>query len=168
MINTTCPNCKAPHARKVSLVYEEGYQTSVTKIQENSKSQTILKTAVKTDGVHMETRQTALSSKLAPPFLISPTLSSGTESYANSLSVVAFFLMTFIGFKTTSTIVSFFLFSIIGTIFSIVFIRYLVVKPATESEIFAYEEKLAANKESFEKWDKSYICMTCGNKFIPE
>lgn len=82
-INTTCPNCAAPHAKKLSIIYKEGLSTlqMTSESKGTGKTNNIIRTKITTATVSAGTgvQQSQLSQDSAPPAMQPLAKSAGAK-----------------------------------------------------------------------------------------
>ncbi|HSV54635.1 MAG TPA: hypothetical protein VLJ57_21105, partial [Burkholderiaceae bacterium] len=96
-LDTTCPVCTAPHARKLSLVYEEGLSSAIVTTQSVGKANTIGAHKITTTGTSTQVQQTQLSQSAAPPPPVAALVSAGARARGNAI-LVAFVLALLVAF----------------------------------------------------------------------
>src|SRR5438067_105912 len=68
-IDTTCPECGAPHARKLSVIHSEGISQVQTNVDTVGKLNTVGRHKIETKGTLNGTQQTEVSRIAAPPVM---------------------------------------------------------------------------------------------------
>lgn len=166
-LNTTCPICDTPHARKLSVIYSEGLTVSSGTMQSVGKLNTIGGHKITTSGTTASMQQTDASRRASPP-VVKELVSVGSKSairnmYAGlAIITVVTFLMLFAGVSFLK-VIGFFLGA---TVILIIICGDMDVKP-TEEEIQKHKSTFKSEYDAYEEWEKTYSCTSCGSKFIP-
>lgn len=166
-LNTTCPICDAPHARKLSVIYSEGLSVSHGSMHSVGKANTIGGHKITTSGTTASTQQTDASRRAAPPYV--PVLvSEGSKSQTQMM----YFGLAFI---TVITVIMMFnkfsFFAVTGTFLGATILLIVLcgdtdVKPK-EQEIQKHMENFKSEYEAYEKWERTFACTSCGSTFLP-
>jgi hypothetical protein len=156
-LDTTCPKCAAPHARKLSLIYEEGISTVQTDINTVSTFNTVGRQKFKTKGTANGTQQTQASKDAAPPVV--PKLVT-TGMWIQGMLIALGIVMCVGGMINSATVVAIFGIVVIVGAFAV------PVKP-TEIEQRDYDERTKHLRAAKDAWADTFKCSSCGNKFIP-
>lgn len=168
MLNTTCPQCSSPFGRKLSLIHKEGLTFMKSNSNSTSHTNTILKTKITTKGSSTAFHQTELSKSVAPPLVFHGVFVSESSALAGALGFIGATVGFFLGFFLGSDFLSRIGIASAFGIFLFFTIRSLINKDPTTQEIEAYEAKISSSKKALEDWNNTYMCMACGNRFIPE
>jgi hypothetical protein len=167
LLNTTCPRCGTPHARKLSVIYSEGLTVSHGTAQSVGKLNTIGGQKITTSGTTFSTQQTDASKRAAPPFV--PVLvSEGSKAQTRAMYVgfaiitIVIFIMMFSGVSFLKVIGSF----LVASIILIVINGSTDTKP-TEEEIQKHQNTFKREYAAYEEWERMFSCTSCGSKFLP-
>jgi hypothetical protein len=156
-LNTTCPACGAPHARKLSVIHAEGISTVKTDINTVGTLNTIGRQKITTRGTSTGVQQTQESKDAARP-VVPPLHSNG----AVLRGVIVFLGLVALGVGVVSGMT----FLIVAG-FAIALCSLLVSADATPEEIAAHNEKTKDVQAASALWDKTFQCGACGNRFVP-
>lgn len=168
LLNTTCPLCDAPHAKKLSVIYSEGLSNVNTSIQSVGTLNTIGRQKITTNGTVAGIQQTDASRKASPPIL-PPLVSQGTKNtgllMVGGLIVLWFLWFILIKFGM-GMLMSFGL--VMAMVVALIFkVANIDTKP-TKEEIDLYEEKNKIQLDAYRKWEHIFACNSCGHRFVPE
>lgn len=168
LLNTTCPLCDAPHAKKLSVIYSEGLSNVNTSIQSVGTLNTIGRQKITTNGTVAGIQQTDASKKAARPIVPSFT-SNGANKLERLViggAILAVVYMIIVGNYGGGAMAFFG-----GLIVLIMIISSMAsnidVKP-TQEEIDLYEEKNKIQLDAYRKWEHTFACNSCGHRFIPD
>jgi hypothetical protein len=156
-LNTTCPECGAPHARKLSAVHAEGLSTVDTKIEAVSTAKTIGRQKVVTNGAATGVQQTDASKKAAPPAI----------ETGGSTGVIIKALLLFVGavIAIPSLVNSVMVGVIAGVVIAFIGVLLpLEITPADEEE---KARRTGAHKRAMDEWNKTFECSACSHRFVP-
>ncbi|MFS2022543.1 hypothetical protein [Massilia sp. CT11-137] len=156
-INTTCPVCSTPHAKKLSVIYQEGLSTIQTDINTVSTFNTLGRQKFKTKGTANGTQQTQASKDAAPPVV--PKLVT-TGMWIQGMLIALGIVMCVGGMINSATVVAIFGIVVIVGSFAV------PVKP-TEIEQRDYDERTKHLRAAKEAWADTFMCGSCGHKFVP-
>lgn len=168
LLNTTCPLCDAPHAKKLSVIYSEGLSNVNTSIQSVGTLNTIGRQKITTNGTVAGIQQTDASRKASPP-IVPPLVSQGKKE-AILLKLGGFVVIFFLSFLLINSGLG------VWAIFSLVIVMVIAlfyiletfdVEP-TKEEIDLYEEKNKIQLDAYRKWEHTFACNSCGHRFIPD
>jgi hypothetical protein len=167
-INTTCPRCNAPHAKKLSLIYSDGISTVQSSTQSVGQVKTIGRVKFSTAGTTTGMQQSEASKDAAPPF-VPALVSLGTKSKSKTsiYGLVLAFVVAVIIMQSGGS-----LFNVISGILIVCGLTALVVfcieeKPSDE-ETKEYQRSTKAERTAYDKWSKTFACGSCGEHFIPK
>jgi predicted nucleic-acid-binding Zn-ribbon protein len=167
MLDTKCPNCGAPHARKLSLIFHEGLSNSGSVQHSKSVTKTIVKMRIATTGHSSGSQQTNLSASAAPPLMFNKPLISKAQNSRKEGMIGIFIFSAFMGFSFSSSAIGFFgIFLGGGTVASMI-LWMLMSGEATHREKEEHEKSTATNNAAQEEWNRTFSCNSCGNRFIP-
>ena len=157
-IDTTCRNCAAPHARKLSLIYAEGLSTSAGRVDATSTFQTIGRQQIKTTGVTNSTQQTGASKEAAPPEIPELVSHGRTIKTCVMLGGIA------------GCIVGFFFDAYPLGVAGILALggSVLISTDPEEEEEEAHKRKHQEAYDELKIWENTFACSSCGHRFIPE
>jgi len=166
-IDTTCPICGTPHARKLSVIYEEGRSSVQSTIQTLGKTNTIAQVKISTQGTSYGVTQSDASRAAAPPPV--PLLRSAAKE-AQTFIIGGTFVLGFIipivmfasgaGFLVSMGVAVVILFG--GCI-----VGGMQGDAATSEEIAAHKERHREAYAELERWKNTFACGACAHKFIP-
>lgn len=155
-LNTTCPKCGAPHARKLSVIHAEGLSSVQTNIETVGTFNTIGRQQIKTKGTASGTQQTQASKDAAPPEVPEPTTLGLMIRIGGMLSGMALCIG---GFFTDSTAVAVIgMAAIVGSFF--------VPTAPTEKEQREHDEATKHLRAAKEAWANTFQCSACGERFV--
>jgi hypothetical protein len=166
-IDTVCPVCGAPHARKLSVIYGEGRSLVHSKVQTVGKTNTIAQVKVTTQGKMHGVTQSDASRAAAPP-VIPPLRSAATDmkTFVIGLSFVVGFIVPIAMFCAGAGF-----FASMGLAVLILVggctIGALQGDAATDAEIAAHKEKHREAYAAVERWKDTFACGSCAHRFVP-
>lgn len=168
-INTTCPRCNAPHAKKLSLIYSEGICTVQSSTQSVGHTNTIGKVKITTAGTTTGVQQSEASKGAAPPF-VPELVSIGAKSSKMLTTTYGCILAVVVPMIAIVSDASFLV--VIGIAAVILLLTFILVsciddKPSTE-ETKAYEDATKTERAAYDKWNQTFACGSCEHRFIPE
>jgi len=166
-INTTCPACGTPHARKLSLIYEEGRSSVRSTIQTVGKTNTIAQVKVTTQGTSYGVTQSDASRAAAPPPV--PPLRSAAKE-AQNLIIGASFVLGSVLPIVMFTAGAGFLISMGAAVVILVggcIVGGMQGDAATSEEIAAHKERHRDAYTALERWENTFACGACAHRFIP-
>lgn len=168
LLDTTCPLCEAPHAKKLSLIHSEGLANVYTSMHSVGTFNTIGRQKITTTGTVAGIQQTDASRRAAPPF-VPPLVSDATKSigslvFGGLLIIVLVCFMAGVSGAAAETI----LFMVIAMIVALFFIARSLNVPPTQKEIELYQAENKDQLEAYRKWENTFSCNSCGHRFIPE
>lgn len=167
-INTTCPLCDAPHAKKLSVIYSDGLSNVNTSMHSVGTFNTIGRQKITTTGTVAGIQQTEASRRAAPPSL-PPLVSDSRKSIGSALLgglvvTVLVSVMARISGAQAETI----LFIVIAMMVAMFFIVRSLNTPPTQQEIERYEVENKSSLDAYRKWENTFACGSCGHRFMPE
>lgn len=173
-IDTTCPECGAPYAKKLSLLYSEGRSTVQVENQSNSSFNTVGRHKIATVGTSSGIQQTESSRAATPPQDV-PTFTPPTPTAVTVVSLVTGFGFIIAVIVAISTDVSFLMALLywVAAIAVAMMYRSASKDPEKEQEIerlarAEYDESVAPQRKALEDWSKTFQCGSCGHRFIPD
>lgn len=169
MINTTCPKCNAPHAKKLKLIYEDGVTSINQQSISSTKTNIIINPKIKTNAITSGENVSKLAESVAPPS--EPNLNyliPKNPILAPLLIMILSIIYGIFGEKFMYVILSPFIGAIALVVFST--IKSMTDDGKMEEAIAKkkMEERTLEYKKKLEKWENTFMCMQCGEKFIPE
>lgn len=168
LLNTTCPLCDAPHAKKLSVIYSEGLSNVNTSIQSVGTLNTIGRQKITTNGTVAGVQQTDASRKASPP-IVPPLVSKGKKD-AILLKFGGSVVICFLSFMLMNSGLG--AMAIFGSVIVMVVVLFYIaetfdVEP-TKEELDLYEEKNKIQLDAYRKWEHTFACNSCGHRFVPE
>lgn len=165
-IDTTCPRCDAPHARKLSLIFQEGLSTVNTTSTSVGTTSTIAPVKVTTVGSTSSIQQSQASAAASPPF-IPPIRTAGQDKHTRYLWIAILwpFVMLFIlpsgfGFGVKFLIVA-------GGFLGFFIASCTCNQAPTEMEVIAHRAQHGAQFDALDLWNETYACNSCAHRFVP-
>jgi hypothetical protein len=165
-LNTTCPVCDAPHAKRLSTIYSEGFSTSTGTLKSVGQFDTIGRQKITTTGTTKGVTQTAASMEAAPPD--APVFISKGQHKRRAIWFVTglIAMLAFLLVAVTTGVESALLAS------GVVIILGMAVSLTVDASPLADEEKehrmeFAEEYEAHEKWQETFACTSCGHRFLP-
>ena len=166
LLDTTCPACAAPHARKLSLIYEEGRISSSSTTHSVGKTNTIAQISVTTKGTTYGVQQSDASAAAAPP-PVPPLISSakrlGSRIFISSCTVAMVIPFAFYDqlsfFKAIGL-------ALLLMVFGMVAAMICGEKP-TQAEIDKHANDYREAYSRVERWKNTFACSSCGHRFVP-
>lgn len=156
-LNTSCPVCGAPHARKLSVIHSEGFSTVQTDINTVGTFNTIGRQKIKTKGTATGIQQTQASKDAAPP-VVPELMTTGTKIRAAVICLGI--IMCAGGFLNDSTAVAICgVFVILGA--------FAVPTKATEAEQQDYDDRTRHLRVARDAWSDTFQCGACRHRFVP-
>lgn len=156
-LNTTCPKCGAPHARKLSVIHAEGLSTVQTNIDTVGTFNTIGRQKIKTKGTANGTQQTQASKDAAPPVI--PTLMT-KGALIQGITFAVGIVLCVGGFINDSTSVA------MCGVLAIVGAFAIPTKPTPEEQA-RHDEETAHLRAAKNTWADTFQCSSCGERFVP-
>lgn len=157
LLNTTCPQCGTPHARKLSVIHAEGLSTVQTDINTVGTFNTIGRQKITTKGSSTGVQQTQASKDAAPPVVPEP-LTLGMKFRLSA--VVVGIIMCVAGFTNDSTTVATAgIFAILGS--------FVIPTKATAAELEVHEKKTRHLRAARDAWASTFQCTSCSHRFVP-
>lgn len=156
-LNTTCPKCGAPHARKLSVIHAEGLSSVQTNIETVGTFNTIGRQKIKTKGASSGTQQTQASKDAAPPEVPEPTTLGLMIHIGGMLTGMALCVGGFFAGSTTIVVIG-----ITATAGS-----FFVPTAPTQTEQREHDEVTKHLRVAKEAWVNTFQCSACGEKFVP-
>lgn len=156
-LNTTCPTCGAPHARKLSVIHSEGFSTVQTNINTVGTMNTIGRQKITTKGTATAVQQTQASKDAARPIV--PKLTSAGRSKQAGIVFAAIFI------GIVGTIAGYPICLIVGLAMSMC--TLLIDGDPTPEEIVQYNKATQDVRARADLWDKTFQCGACSYKFVP-
>lgn len=156
-LNTTCPVCGAPHARKLSVVHAEGISTVETNINTVGKINTIGRHKITTKGTANGVQQTQASKDAARPTV--PTLMSRGQKIQYGIAITGG-LISFYGLCIGWPLIS-------GAGVAFAFGVVLVSGKPTPEEIARFNDETWEIRAAADLWDKTFQCSACNHRFVP-
>lgn len=167
-INTTCPLCEAPHAKKLSEIYSDGLSNVNTSMHSVGTFNTIGRQKITTTGTAAGIQQTDASRRAAPPSV--PPLESDSKKSIGSTLLGGFgitILVSVMAAISGAQAGTVFLIAI-AMIVVIFFIAHSLDVPPSQEEIERYEVENKSSLEAYRKWENTFACGSCGHRFVPE
>ena len=166
-IDTSCPKCGAPFAKKLSLIHTEGISTVNTSTQSVGVTNTIGKVTISSAGTTVGVQQSVLSKSAAPPAL--PPFQSSGAQLRGKVALYGYaiaWVVPFLFIKSFNSGVAF-----VGTILGLSAIVAVIVTRVetapTAQELRGYETNSERERHALEEWNSTFACSACGHRFIP-
>lgn len=156
-IDTTCPVCSAPHARRLAVIHAEGISTVQTNINTVGKMNTIGRHKITTKGTANGVQQTQVSKDAARPSV--PKLVTRGQKIQFGIAILGG-VISFYGLCTGSPLLSGG-----GVVFA--FGVVLVSGKPTPEEVARFNDETQEIRAAADLWDKTFQCGSCGHRFIP-
>ena len=168
ILNTACPVCDAPHAKKLSIIYSDGLSNVSTSMNSVGTFNTIGRQKITTNGTVSGIQQTDASRRASPPF-VPPLVSRSADNAASlflggGVVIVLIGVMANISGAKSGTI----FLMVIAMFVALFFIARSSTVPPTQKDIELYEVENKDKLEAYRKWENTFLCGSCGNRFIPE
>lgn len=167
-INTTCPKCGAPHARKLSVIYSEGIVTVNTTAIASTQSTAIIKIKHNTESVASGLQQSDISKSAAPPLSSVGIMENASGSRAGIIGFMGFIGMGVIGFFVSKSVLGFLGYFLGGGLLSVVLANFIFDSGSTDEEKSSHQKKIDEYQSRLMDWERTYMCNHCGERFIPE
>ena len=171
-IDTACPNCVAPHAKKLSLIYTEGLSTVQLTGETTSRGKTnnIISTKITTTGTSTSSgiQQSQISKDSAPPVVEVAKEASGSV-LRDSIIIIGGFaaiVLSIVAYAVFSTFSSSMI-TIIALFFVIIMYAQSIDTKRTALEEDEYDRITRLNRKVLADWNNTYSCTACGHRFIP-
>jgi hypothetical protein len=166
-INTTCPVCDTPHARKLSIIHGEGRLSVHSTINTVGKTNTIAQVKVTTQGTSHGITQSDASRAAAPPPV--PPLRSaakGTQTLIIGISFVLGSVLPIVMFTAGAG------FLVSMGVAVVILVGGCIVggmqgDAATNEEIAAHKKRHRDAYTALERWENTFACGACAHRFIP-
>ena len=157
LLNTTCPQCGAPHARKLSVIHAEGLSTVRTDINTVGTFNTIGRQKITTKGSSTGVQQTQASKEAAPP-IVPEQLTLGMKCRLSTM--VVGIIMCVGGFLNDSTTVATAgIFAVLGS--------FVIPVKATTAEQEVHDKQTRHLRAARDAWASTFQCSSCSHRFIP-
>jgi hypothetical protein len=166
-LDTTCPQCAAPHAKKLSLIYSEGISTVNLASQSVGKTNTVIQVKTTTEGTSTGIQQSHASRAAAPPPM--PVLRTsgmtarvfvGIGGFLAAFAISIFAMMSGFGFFASLGL------ALVLMILAIVSFYKVDVSPTPEEQR-EYDEATQIERAALEAWEQTFSCGSCGHRFMP-
>lgn len=157
LLNTTCPKCGAPHARKLSLIHAEGLSKVQTDIDTLGTFNTIGRQQVRTTGTASGVQQTQASKDAACPEVPEPTTSG--MMIRNGLLLIGI-VMCPIGFFSDAVPIA-----LLGVL--LILVSFVIPTAPTEAEQKEHDEATKEQRAAKDAWNNMFQCSACGERFVP-
>lgn len=155
-LNTTCPKCGAPHARKLSVIHAEGLSSVQSNIETVGTFNTIGRQQIKTKGASSGTQQTQASKDAAPPEVPEPTTQGQMiRTWGMLVGMAVGIGGLFTGYTGLAAI---------GVMLSGG--SLLVPTAPTEAEQKEHDEATKHLRAAKEAWGNTFQCSACGERFV--
>lgn len=166
LIDTTCPICAAPHAKKLSVIYRDGLSTSAGSFSSVGTLNTIGQQQITTIGTTNESHQTEASKAAAPP-AVTGFVSRG-QNRRTAISIIGTVLSIVIGALVMLMDTFFNGILVASPIFLIGFLAaYAVDVTAKDGELEEHNRLFAREIAAYEEWTKTFCCQSCNHRFQP-
>lgn len=177
-IDTTCPNCLAPNAKKLSVLHKEGLSTVqfATTSTSNSKGtvKNILRTKISTTskgtGTGEGIQQSQLSKDTAPPAIFTPPPISkaGTKRQGDVLitGVITTIVLSIFEMAVVGTFLGFII-TFVGSTLATIVILMTIDTGLSSDEQVEYDKFISERGEVIKNWNQTFACIACGHRFIP-
>lgn len=157
LLNTTCPQCGAPHARKLSVIHAEGLSTVQTDINTVGTYNTIGRQKVTTKGSSTGVQQTQASKDATCPVVPEP-FTRGLMF--KIITIVTGIILCVGGFFNDSTPIA-----MLGVVAIIV--AFIIPDTATPEEMLKHNEETKHLRAAKDAWAKTFQCGSCNHRFVP-
>lgn len=167
-IDTTCPKCRTPHARKLALIYAEGKTVIDQTVNTVGTFNTIGRQQITTTGSIRGVNQSEASKSAAPPAI--PRLRSRgevTKSWAITgcliLPIVAFVIAMNGGASFAACM------TVAGVVLAVLaaVASFTDIHPA-QDEIDEHRARYPNEYAAYAEWEQTFGCVGCGYRFIPQ
>jgi hypothetical protein len=176
-IDTTCPECGAPYAKKLSLIYSEGKSTVHLTSQSTGTAKTIGKQKISTEGTSAGIQQSEISKAAAPPPTVPPFVLTSLDPGAGIaifIMMAAIVLVPILAIFTPVTFKGAMSVWGVGMV-AVLFVAALTKTKLTDEEKLAreknerieYEKRVAPQRKALDDWNNTFHCNACGHRFIP-
>ena len=164
-LDTTCPSCDAPFARRLSLVHSEGVSTSQSTTNATGTINTVGRHRITTVGASVGQSQTQRSRLIAPPD-VPPLVWTAGAKIQLILRVVGTWIALLAPIAATNTFGSFL--GMVLLLLSFVWgSSFLIRTSPTESELAIYNQNTEVQRKALQDWESTFSCSACGHQFIP-
>lgn len=167
-INTTCPKCGAPHARKLSVIYSEGIISVNTTAIARTQSTAILKIKHNTKSEASGLQQSDISKNAAPPLSSVGIMKTASDARAGIIGFIGFIGMGLIGFFVSKSFLGFVGYFLGGGLLAVLLAYSIFDSGATDEEKRNHQNKIDEFQLKLMNWECTYMCNHCGERFIPE
>jgi hypothetical protein len=166
-LNTTCPVCAAPHAKRLSTIHTEGLSTSSGTLESVGQFNTIGRQKITTKGSTKGVTQTAASLAAAPPD--APLfISKGQHKRRAVWFVTGLIALISVIFTLTNASMEIALL-VAGAIAAVGVALSLAIDasplPGEEDE---HRLEFTEEYKAYEQWEDTFACGSCGERFVPE
>jgi len=175
-IDTTCPTCGAPHAKKLSQIHREGISTVQTSTRSTGKTNTILAVSINNEGSSLGVQQTELSKSAAPPDMASNMSPTSNIGGALGLSLIGALLIipgVVVGTGYIGSVIGYDqtllrpLGLFIGILAASVPVAHRVLRSPSTEQRSAQTALVARQQIALQEWERTFACVSCGHRFIP-
>ena len=170
-INTTCPACSAPFAKKLSLVYKEGISSVNMDSHSVGVTNTIGKVKVTTSGSSVGIQQSALSQSAAPPHIPPIETAGSKRKVALAIGgpiasiVLPLLISALLGVHLSFGVYLLIMFISLATTLGL---AAAINDDPTKDEQDEYNRRTRNEQRAYQEWDQTYACGACGHRFIPK
>jgi hypothetical protein len=167
-LDTTCPICGAMHARKLSLVYEEGRTQMQSTSHSVGTTNTIGRVTVTTHGTSQGIHQSDASRSAAPPPV--PSFRSEAEHIQSNIRLLSFAALLVLPMIGSAFDWGFFIsiFSGVAALVGGLIYAQTLDGSATDDEIEQHRTRNSAAFDALDEWERTFACMSCGHRFTPK
>lgn len=166
-IDTSCPACGAPHAKRLSQIYSEGLTTTSGKFESVGTLNTIGRQKIHTKGASSGFHQTEASKAASPPSV--PEFMSKGKKRQYTVAGAGLGACLLIGFPLVLNYQSVVagVATIIGAVGVLAAMKAIDAKP-TLGEVEAHKARFPGAYAAYEQWERSFKCQSCGERFVPQ
>jgi hypothetical protein len=173
VLDTTCPLCSAPHARKLSIIHSEGLSTVNISNTSQATTNTVGKITTSSTGLSTGIQQTSQSRSAACPSSMASLNEINALGLANKrqgVLIVGFTcsaLAPFVIKLFTGESPPFWMTVLTGLAVTATIAFFSSAKVSTQQEHLAHQKLVDQRQEEINNWSLTFACNSCGNRFIP-
>lgn len=166
MLKLVCPECGGTHARKLSLIYEEGRSTGSGTMESVGTFNTIGRQQIHTKGTTTSSHQTDASRAAAPP-PVPPFITDGhrKRTYLFLGGIVLGPAVGFLMYRYWADDAALLATAIItGVLTALGYAVSTAARPGEEAEFRRVNRAAFA---AYDEWERTFACNSCGCRFVP-